>query len=112
MLFRSLRDGYLECIQRMVDQLHVDAVRCSTMHELKNRIDHENYQFLFVADVEYFIDQSYFDSLSAKMKVVVMATGIPVHLEIIFAISSSVTLSCTKSRFLFCTFFSASSRRF
>ena len=41
-----------------------------------------------------------------------LATGIPVHLEIIFAISSSVTLSCTKSRFLFCTFFSASSRRF
>ena len=51
--FGQLRDGYLECIQRMVDQLHVDAVRCSTMHELKNRIDHENYQFLFVADVEY-----------------------------------------------------------
>lgn len=71
--FGQLRDGYLECIQRMVDQLHVDAVRCSTMHELKNRIDHENYQFLFVADVEYFIDQSYFDSLTAKMKVVVMA---------------------------------------
>ena len=69
--FGQLRDGYLECIQRMVDQLHVDAVRCSTMHELKNRIDHENYQFLFVADVEYFIDQSYFDSLTAKMKVVV-----------------------------------------
>ena len=43
--FGQLRDGYLECIQRMVDQLHVDAVRCSTMHELKNRIDHENYQF-------------------------------------------------------------------
>ena len=37
------------------------------------RINHENYQFLFVADVEYFIDQSYFDSLTAKMKVVVMA---------------------------------------
>lgn len=71
--FGQLRDGYLECIQRMVDQLHVDAVRWSTMHELKNRIDHENYQFLFVADVEYFIDQSYFDSLTAKMKVVVMA---------------------------------------
>lgn len=33
--FGQLRDGYLECIQRMVDQLHVDAVRCSTMHELK-----------------------------------------------------------------------------
>lgn len=28
---------------------------------------------MFVADVEYFIDQSYFDSLTAKMKVVVMA---------------------------------------
>ena len=26
--FGQLRDGYLECIQRMVDQLHVDAVRC------------------------------------------------------------------------------------
>lgn len=71
--FGQLRDGYLECIQRMIDQLHVDAVRCSTMHELKNRIEHETFQFLFVADVEYFEEQSYFDSLTDKMKVVVMA---------------------------------------
>lgn len=71
--FGQLRDGYLECIQRMIEQLHVDAVRCSTMHELKNRIRHEAYQFLFVADVEYFSDKSYFDSLTGKMKVVVMA---------------------------------------
>lgn len=71
--FGQLRDGYLECIQRMIDQLHVDAVRCSTVHELKNRIEHERYQFLFVADAEYFTDKSYFDGLTEKMKVVVMA---------------------------------------
>lgn len=52
------------------------SCRCRALFDhawTKNRIDHENYQFLFVADVEYFIDQSYFDSLTAKMKVVVMA---------------------------------------
>ena len=71
--YAQIRDGYLDCIQRMIDELQVDAVRCSTMHELEQRILHGSYDFLFIADVEYLKSKDYFDGLKDKLKVVVMA---------------------------------------
>jgi len=71
--FAQIRDGYLDCIQRMNDKLHINTVRCSTMHELKRRIGCNEFEYLFIADIEYLKDKEYFDSLNDMLKVVVMA---------------------------------------
>ena len=76
-----------------------------------DRIGHFRYRFVlsdhtFVKDIFQPQDLCLF-SLSVNF-----ATGIPVHLEMILAISSSVTLSCTRERSSFFTFSSSISSCF
>lgn len=70
--YGQIREGYLECIQRMSQQLQVKAVKCSTMQELKHSMETEQFGFVFTADEEYLENKEYFDRLSEQLKVVLM----------------------------------------
>ena len=70
--YGQIREGYLECIQRMSQQLQVKAVKCSTMQELKHSMETEQFGFVFTADEEYLENKEYFDRLSEQLQVVLM----------------------------------------
>jgi len=68
-----IRDGYLKCIENAVTGLRLNCVRCSTVEELKRRVQKGNFKYLFTASVEYHKDQAFFDSLLTSLIVVVVA---------------------------------------
>ena len=70
--YGQIREGYLECIQRMSQQLQVKAVKFSTMQELKHSMETEQFGFVFTADEEYLENKEYFDRLSEQLQVVLM----------------------------------------
>lgn len=70
--YAQIRDAYIESIQRMIDVLDIDAVRCSTVHELQQRVLHGSFDFLFMADIEYLKNKEYVDGLKDKLKVVII----------------------------------------
>lgn len=70
--YGQIREGYLECIQRMSQQLQIKAVKCSTMQELKHSMETEQFGFVFTADEEYLENKEYFDRLSEQLQVVLM----------------------------------------
>lgn len=70
--FASIRDDYLNCVQHIVDALHLPAIRCNNLREVKRRVERERITHLFVAQVEYLEDPEYFNSLVDQLTVILI----------------------------------------
>ena len=70
--FATVREGYRNSIQHMVEQLGVSFRWCKNLSELKRRVEKENFTHIFISWEEYCEDQQYFEELSYRQKVILV----------------------------------------
>ena len=70
--FATVREGYRNSIQHMVEQLGVSFRWCKNLSELKRRVEKENFSHVFISWEEYCEDQQYFEELSYRQKVILV----------------------------------------
>ncbi|MBO5293324.1 MAG: response regulator [Lachnospiraceae bacterium] len=70
--YMSVREGYQNMIQHMVEQLGLSYRSCQNLAELKRRIEKENFTHVFISWEEYCEDQQYFEELSYRFKVILV----------------------------------------
>lgn len=67
-----IRDEYMDNIMHMQQQLQVKCHMCRNFAELKRRESHEQFSHIFISMAEYLADQSYFDELSKRTKLILV----------------------------------------
>ncbi len=70
--FASVREGYENSIQHMMEQLGISYRNCKNLQELKRRIEKERFTHIFISWDEYCEDQQYFEELSYQKKVILI----------------------------------------
>ena len=70
--FATVREGYRNSIQHMIEQLGVSVRWCKNLSELKRRVEKENFTHVFISWEEYCEDQQYFEELSYRQKVILV----------------------------------------
>lgn len=70
--YALVRDGYIDSIRHMVEQLGIGYHQCRSLAELKRRLEKEKYTHVFISWAEYCEDRAWFEELSNKMKVILV----------------------------------------
>ena len=70
--FATVREGYRNSIQHMIEQLGISFRWCKNLSELKRRVEKENFTHVFISWEEYCEDQQYFEELSYRQKVILV----------------------------------------
>lgn len=68
----DVRDAYSCTIRKMIEQFRVKCHVCRSLAELKRREENEDFTHIFISSEEYKEDQTYFDELALRTKVVML----------------------------------------
>ena len=68
----AIRDEYFSNIKNMLSQLEVEGHICRNLNELKRRVEGENVTHVFIGRVDYLEDPAFFNTLSEKIKVIML----------------------------------------
>lgn len=68
----EVRDEYSLTIIHMVEQLNGKCHVCRNFAELQRRVENEKFSHVFISDVEYVKNKSYYDNVAKKTKLVMI----------------------------------------